>query len=252
MEIKSKEIVLVSPKELAFHPKNMNVHSKEQISRLIKLIEYQGFRVPVIVQKGTNLVVSGNGRLEAALQMKLEKIPVIYQEFESEAQLYAFIVSDNAIASWAELDLDMIKNELTNLDELDIDLLGIEDFTIDLSKTEEGKDSEYTAKVEIPVYEPTGEKPPINELCEMEKTNSLIKEINESDLEEDLKKFLILSSYRHLKFNYTKIAEFYCHQKDEVKRIFENHALVLIDFDKAIENGFVEMSKQLSEIYERE
>lgn len=157
MEIKSKEIVLVSPKELAFHSKNTNVHSKEQISRLMKLIEYQGFRVPVIVQKGTNLVVSGNGRLEAALRMGLDKIPVIYQEFESEAQLYAFMTSDNAIASWAELDLDMIKSEILNFDDMDIELLGLENFSIvDMALEDDEKDDKkepekkFILSVELP------------------------------------------------------------------------------------------------------
>jgi ParB-like chromosome segregation protein Spo0J len=107
-DIKAKNIEFVSPHELVPHPKNMNKHSDDQINRLIKLIEYQGFRVPIVVQKGTNLIVAGHGRLLAAIKMGLEKVPVTYQEFESDAQLYAFMVSDNSIASWAELDLSMV------------------------------------------------------------------------------------------------------------------------------------------------
>jgi DNA modification methylase len=132
IKIQSKEIQEVSVNSLAPHPKNMNKHSDEQIERLCKIIEYQGFRNPLIVQKGTNLVVAGHGRIMAAKKLGIEKVPVMYQEFESEEQLYAAIVSDNSIASWAELDLSMVNAELENLGpDLDIDLLGIKDFVIE-------------------------------------------------------------------------------------------------------------------------
>ena len=132
MQIKSDQIELVSVGSLINHPKNNNKHSKEQIDRLAKLIEYQGFRNPLVVQKGTNLIVAGHGRLEAAKKLGMKQVPVTYQEFDSEAQLYAYLTSDNAIASWAELDLSMVNSEILDMGpDLDIDMLGIKDFTIE-------------------------------------------------------------------------------------------------------------------------
>ena len=129
MEVRSKNIEMVSVSELTPHPKNMNSHPEDQINRLCKLIEYQGFRNPLVVQKGTNLIVAGHGRLEAAKKLGIVEVPVTYQEFESEAQLYAYMVSDNAIASWSDLDISAIDLEVKDLD-LDIDLLGIKDFEL--------------------------------------------------------------------------------------------------------------------------
>lgn len=131
------EVEYVNVNELVLHPKNMHTHSDEQIDRLIKLIDYQTFRNPIIVQKGTNHVVAGNGRLMAARKMGMTEIPVIYQEFDSEAQLYAYIVSDNAIGkdTWATLDLGKINTEILSLD-LDIELLGIKDFKIDAAEVD--------------------------------------------------------------------------------------------------------------------
>ena len=131
LKIQANDIELVSVNSLIPHPKNMNKHSEDQIDRLCKIIDYQGFRNPLIVQKGTNLVVAGHGRIQAAKKLGIEKVPVTYQEFESEDQLYACIVSDNAIASWAELDLSMVNHELENLGPIDIDLLGIKDFVVE-------------------------------------------------------------------------------------------------------------------------
>ena len=97
MQIKSESIELVSVDALIPYPKNMHNHPPEQIERLCKLIEYQGFRTPLVVQLGTNLIVAGHGRLEAAKKLGIERVPVTYQKFDDEAQLYAFMVSDNAI-----------------------------------------------------------------------------------------------------------------------------------------------------------
>jgi hypothetical protein len=72
------------------------------------------------------------------------------------------------------------------------------------------------------------------------------KQIN--DYLEGIKEFLRMSATRHLSFDYKMIAEFYAHQPKEVQDLFEKSALVIIDFNKAIENGFVKMSQRLSDI----
>jgi DNA modification methylase len=145
MEIKSKQIELVATSLLQYHPKNMHVHSDEQIERLCELIKYQGWRNPIIVQKGTNLVVAGNGRLMAAKKLGIEKVPVIEQEFDSEAQLYSYIVSDNAIGkdTWATLDLAQINLDLIDFgSEINIDMLGLKDFVIESPEVFEAQSGE--------------------------------------------------------------------------------------------------------------
>lgn len=153
MEVKNRadNIEMVDTSILIHHPKNMHVHSDEQIVRLCKLIEYQGFRNPLIVQKGTQLVVAGNGRLMAARSMGLKQVPVIYQEFESEEQVYSYIVSDNAIGKdqWASLDLGKINQDFLDLGpDLDIEMLGIKDFVIEpIEKFEPHADEDSVPEV---------------------------------------------------------------------------------------------------------
>ena len=70
----------------------------------------------------------------ALKKMGQSKVPVIYQEFESEAQLYAYMVSDNAIGkdTWAEIDLNLINDEILNFGpEFDIEMLGLKEFSIE-------------------------------------------------------------------------------------------------------------------------
>jgi len=157
VEIKSKEIVLVDIDELVPCPKNNNKHSKEQIDRLAKLIKHHGFRNPLIVSNRSGFVLAGHGRIEAAKKIGMKEIPVIYQDFKDEAEEYTYLTSDNAIASWAELDLDMIKSEILNFDDMDIELLGLENFSIvDMALEDDEKDDKkepekkFILSVELP------------------------------------------------------------------------------------------------------
>jgi ParB-like chromosome segregation protein Spo0J len=110
------------------NPKNPNKHSKDQIARLARLIDYQGQRHPIIISKRSGFVVVGHGRLEAINLLGWDKAAVNYQDFESEAQEYAFVVSDNAIAEWAELDLKSIGDEVLSFEDFENDLLGLKNF----------------------------------------------------------------------------------------------------------------------------
>lgn len=143
MQIKSKEIDIVPIESLSLHPKNANIHSDKQIDRLIELIKYQGYRQPLIVNRVNNVVVSGNCRLLALKKMDQKLVPVIYQDFDNEAQEYAYLVSDNEIARWAELDLDAVHMEIGSLDfDFDFDFLGIKNFSVFPENDEDEKTEE--------------------------------------------------------------------------------------------------------------
>ncbi len=147
--IQSKDIKFIHLNQIKPNPKNRNKHTKEQIDRLCKIIEYQGFRSPLIISNRSGLLVSGHGRLEAAKKLKLESVPVIYQDFEDEDQEYAAGVSENSIASWAELDLSGINEDIANLGpDFDLDYLGIENFTLDASEKGLCDPDEIPEKVE--------------------------------------------------------------------------------------------------------
>ena len=126
-------------KSLKPNPRNPNKHSPEQIERLAKLLDFYGWRHPIIVSNQSGLIVAGHGRLEAAKKLGREKVPVHFQEFQSEEEELGFLTSDNAIASWAELDLGTINAFVPDLGpDFDLDLLGIKDFTLDASDKFEG------------------------------------------------------------------------------------------------------------------
>lgn len=114
------------------HPKNRNAHPPEQIERLAKILKYQGWRYPVKVSKRSGFVTSGHGRIEAAKLNGWKTVPVNFQDYDSDEQEYADVQADNAVASWAELDLAGINSDIGEIGpDFDIDLLGIEDFVLE-------------------------------------------------------------------------------------------------------------------------
>ena len=108
----------------------------------------------------------------------------------------------------------------------------------------------YSKKIEVPIYEPKSDTPPpIADLVDINKTIQLLGKIDQSKIPEDVKEFLRLAAARHSVFNYERIAEYYSHAPKDIQELMEESALVLIDFKKAIENGFVAMSEKLIEAY---
>lgn len=113
-------------------------------------------------------------------------------------------------------------------------------------------DTKYTCKIKAIVYEPKNPKPYPLELYDTTKTQRLITEINNANISEDEKKFLIEAARRHTVFNYARIADYYAHASKEMQHLMERSALIIIDFEKAIELGYVKLNDQITEQFLKE
>jgi len=111
-------------------------------------------------------------------------------------------------------------------------------------------DSKYTMRVKIPQYLPSNKKPFIEELTNTQKYGKFIAHINNSNVSEEEKKFLKFAASRHIIFNYAKIADYYAHADAEMQKLMEESALVIIDINDAIVNGYVKLSKDIERIME--
>lgn len=132
MEIKSKEIKIVDIDLLVENPKNNNIHPDDQIERLSKLIKHTGFRNPLVVSNRSGFVLCGHGRIAAAKKAGLKELPVIYQDFNDEAEEYSYMTADNAIHNWSSIDFGKVNSEMLDFGpDFDIDLLGIREFSIE-------------------------------------------------------------------------------------------------------------------------
>lgn len=252
------QIVYKKTDDLIPYINNARIHSTEQVAQIAASIKEFGFNNPILLD-GANGVIAGHGRLLAAQKLKLDKVPCIELSHLSDAEKKAYIIADNKLALNASWDFELLENELKDLKDSDfnVDLTGFDSDEFKELEKEAGKDEEkredrYTSVINIPQYEITGEKPALNELCDTTKTDELIADIKKADIPQDVKDFLIKAAYRHNAFNYDKVAEYYAHAPKEVQRLMEQSALVIIDLDNAIKNGFTILNKRLKEKYDVE
>ena len=115
----------------------------------------------------------------------------------------------------------------------------------------ETKDNRYTKKIEVPQYAPSEEKPRLEALIDFEKYSKLLANINKSNVSEEEKKFLRFAAARHIVCRYSLIADYYTHASKEMQELMEQSALVILDIDDAIANGYVKLSKDIRAILEQ-
>jgi hypothetical protein len=128
LEINCAHDKIVPLEELVPNPRNPNLHSPQQVEWIARVIKHRGWRSPVVVSNRSGFVVCGHGRLMAAKSLKLEGVPVDFQDFESEADEWAHMIADNALAemsAMAEDDLLGLARDMTDAG-IEMDLAGLD------------------------------------------------------------------------------------------------------------------------------
>ena len=229
------------------NPNNPRIIKNDKFKKLVKSIEDfpEMLKLRPIVVDEDMMVLGGNMRLKASKDAGLKEVWIEVAEGLTEEQKQEFIVKDNV--GFGEWEWDMLANEWDSvqLSEWGLDVWENHDDTI----VED--DNIYTRKIESPTYEPKNLKPKPNELYETKKVEELIEKIQSLKLDKTEEAFLIYAAYRHTVFDYSKIADFYAHSNKEVQELMEDSALVIIDFDKAIEKGYVKLTKDIAAAYEK-
>src|ERR671931_1496570 len=106
---------LVRVADLKPHPKNPNTHTAAQIASIAAVIEGNGWRAPITVSNRSGFITRGHGRLEAALLLAVDQVPVDFQDYESEQAEIADMLPDNHLAELAEIDEDRLRAVLLEL-----------------------------------------------------------------------------------------------------------------------------------------
>ncbi len=99
---------------------NPRTHSPKQLKQLERSLQRFGFTNPVLVDDGNN-IIAGHGRVLAAKQLGMHKVPTITLSNMSEAEIRAYVIADNKLAENAGWDEALLGLELQYLSDLDID-----------------------------------------------------------------------------------------------------------------------------------
>lgn len=199
--------------------------------------------------------MEGHGRLLAAKKLGMKEVPCIRLDHLSDKERRAYALAHNKTAELSSWLDDVLIDELRDLGDLGMEDVGFD--AKELSDALNGSDdmpdvSRYAQNAKIPQYEIKGELPEVADLVDQGKQKELIEEINAADIPEDIKDFLRLAAHRHDVFNYRNIAEFYAHQPAEIQRLMEKSALVIIDINDAIANGYVKLTKTIQDIIDED
>jgi hypothetical protein len=237
--------------DLVPYPGNARTHSHAQIAQIVASITNFGWTNPILIDQNGS-VIAGHGRLDAAKVIGLSHVPTITLSGLDDAQRRALVIADNKLALNAGWDDEKLALELADLEqaEFDLTLTGFTPLELDallIAIEDDGADP-YSRKIEAPIYQPTGDKPPVASLTDDSKTQELKAAIRAADLDAELSAFLEQAAARHTIFHFARIAEFYAHADADLQRLMEASALVIIDFDKAIEGGFVKLTQRLGEL----
>ena len=126
--MKSLQISYIATDKLIPYARNSRTHSDEQVAMIAASIKEFGFTNPILVDEEGG-IIAGHGRLMAAMRLSMKEVPTILLEGLTTAQKKALVIADNQLATRAGWDIDMLKIELGDLNELDFDtsLLGFDD-----------------------------------------------------------------------------------------------------------------------------
>lgn len=281
MEIEKNKLEYLSVNEIKSYAKNMRTHSKEQVDQICDSIKQFGFTNPILIDKD-NVIIAGHGRLEAAKKMRIKTVPCIRLSGLNEDQVRALRIADNQLALNAGWDFEMLKIELDALQTASFDLQftgfseteltdimgkdvkfgidldtgsdnGSEKVETDSNENQDEPKSLYSVETKTPIYEPLGLNVTLKDCLDLTKVNQLIAEIDKSNVSDEEKTFLKCAAYRHAVFHYKNTAEYYAaNASPEMQQLMENSALVIIDFNSAIKNGYVKLTKRIEQIMTEE
>lgn len=218
----------------------------DAVQYVAESIKAFGFVNPILLD-ASGIIIAGHTRLKAAKQLGMKEVPCVYLDDLNEEQVKAFRLADNKTAEFAEWDEGLLEQELAEILDLDMSLFG---FGEDSTLADDLVDDKYTLAVNIPQYEITGDCPSFDDMLDTDKSKELIAEIEASGVSEDEKKFLIAAAQRHNVFNYRNIAEYYAHASEEMQHLMEKSALVIIDVDNAIANGYATLMADVLDMME--
>lgn len=120
MQQKVDKVEWLPPEKLIPYGKNAKTHPAKQITRIANGIKAFGWTQPIVVDKD-NVIVIGHGRVLAAKELMLEKVPVVRRDDLTEDQIKACRLEDNK-TNESDWDFSKLEEELAELDIAGIDM----------------------------------------------------------------------------------------------------------------------------------
>lgn len=104
--------------------------NEKAVDAVVNSIKQFGFKNPIIVDENM-VIISGHTRRLAALKLSMDKVPVIIAKDLTEEQVRAFRLADNRVASFSSWDEAKLKEEIADINNIDLSDFGFKKDKID-------------------------------------------------------------------------------------------------------------------------
>ena len=153
---------------LKFDPQNVRVHDETNMTAVRNSLQRFGMRHAVIVRGEENIVIAGNARLQAAIDLGWEYVPVTYANDLSDSEATLLAITDNKTSDLGGWNEDLLSNVLKEIEDEDVSIndmcnlgwsdkelsdLGVLEITEAEIDTPESSPSESFCKMSFTVHE---------------------------------------------------------------------------------------------------
>lgn len=132
------KIEYLSPNDLTPYENNTRKHAPDDIEQIKQSILTDGFNDPIGIWGEQNIIVEGHGRQIAAMELHLDKVPVIRLDHMTDDQRRDYAIRHNRTAELSAWDFSKLEEEIAALEIKGHDFSGLElqlpsasNFTID-------------------------------------------------------------------------------------------------------------------------
>ena len=233
--------------EILFDKRNYRKHNQKNKDLIRKSLKELGAGRSIVIDNDGE-IIGGNGVYEQAQKLNMpvkviesdgkELIVVKRTDLSTgDEKRKRLAVMDNSTSDTSSFDMDLLKIdfELPVIKSLGVN---IPKSTVDISKIDK-----YNLQNAEITYQPNGVNRVVSELYDFSsKRIDDIYDMISKVQNEELREMLRVRACWLAEFHYDKIADYYCNQATkEEQEIFEKLALVLLDKDKMIQNGYSEL-----------
>lgn len=260
----------------AFKPAKYNPRKITSVAlkALNKSIEEFGDLSGVVINKKTNTIVAGHQRIttlkdkknrivtepfkdnfgtvevgfiEVKSESGLLKVPLRIVEWDVRKEKLANIAANNHGGEFDNQKLGKLLAELNN-SKFDIESTGFTLHEVNnlVRKADSDPGDKYVRTLATPIYKIRGKKPTFKQMHDTTKADAARDKIKASGLDGATRRFLTEAAGRLVEFNYANIAEFYAHADKKTQALMEELALVIVDADRAIELGYLTLTKEIA------
>lgn len=110
------KIEYINPNELTPYENNTRKHAPDDIEQIKQSIIENGFDDPIGIWGDKNIIVEGHGRQIAALELHLDKVPVIRLDHLTDAQRRRYAIQHNRTAELSAWDFTALEEEIAALE----------------------------------------------------------------------------------------------------------------------------------------